>query len=287
MPLSDDVNVVEDAHVDALSQKSGNKPGNSGQKDGGSTPAPPTNPDGAYISLGAPVLIVITIQNVGTEAFNDVFIRLPGAAPFDASGIVCSSTTLAVGATITCQAPVFNNQNDGQQYINVMASATAVCTEDVEEVTAQGKWYTPVSVTPPPKPPAAGSSSSSGEGKSGDKANGCDVAYWTTAPSSAYPSYWTPSTPFYIAAGLSKDPLSGQTLSDVFMSSGDGLNAFYRASAAALLNAATISKFGLSKWEVQSRIESALSRYFRSGMTDTTSIDLWRKQFLAWSSLAC
>jgi len=125
--------------------------------------------------------------------------------------------------------------------------------------------------------------SSEGEGDHEQKATGCDATWWSMAAAINYPSYWTPATPFYIAAGLSKDPLSGQSLSAVLQASGDGLNAFYRASAAALLNTATVQNFGLSKWEIQSRIESALSRYFRSGSSDTTSIDLWRKQFDGWA----
>jgi len=296
----DGADLVADAHADVLSSKSGNgegknKKGNSGQKDGKgstSTPPPPTYPDGAYIDANAPINIVIIIQNVGDEAIQNVLIRLPdsdvntGAVPFvnfKTADITCTSSNLPVGGQIVCTAPATPNVNSGAQYINVMAEGFGACTGHYEPVSAQGKWFTPVPVIPTPKPPTTGgSSSSSGEGKS-NKKNGCDSTYWAMAPATAYPSYWTPSTPFYIAAGLSKDPLSGQTFADVFMATGDGLNAFYRAAAAALLNAATVSGFGLSKWEVQSRIESALSRYFRSGMSDTTSIDLWRKQFNGWA----
>jgi len=215
--------------------------------------------------------------------------------PFMAEDIMCTASDLDIGGTITCTTPTFTNANTGKQFINVAVSSTSSCSGSAESAVAQAKWYTPivVPVTPGGTPSGEGGSSSSGDsgsgegdsgsGEGGGKATGCDSTFWATCAASNYPSYWTPNTPFYKAAGLSKDPLSGQSLQDVLQSTGDGLNAFYRASACALLNSATVPGFGLSKWEVQSRIESALSRYFRSGSRDTSSCDLWRKQFDSWS----
>jgi len=219
-----------------------------------------------------------------------VFLRLPDAGvdghvqffPYLASDFTCTSDYLPVGGTITCTAPTFTNTLSGKQFVTVGVESWSVCTQEAESAQATGKWYTPVPTTPVPPPPAGsgeGESESEGEGNSKHSAAGCDSNYWAAAPASAYPSGWTPNTPFYKAAGLNKDPLSGQSLNQVLNAMGDGLNAFYRAAATALLNAATIPNFALSKWEVQSRIESALSRYFRSGSSDTSGCDLWRKQF--------
>jgi len=250
------------------------------------------------------VNVVIVITNVGTEALSNIYVTLPDAdattgavpfVPFTAANISCSGPTsnLPVGATITCTAPAFANANTGVQQLNVGVTGTTECSASTEAVVATGKWYTPYNIPVTPGgitgsftaggTGAGGGSSSSGEGEGSVKATGCDSTWWAVASPTNYPSYWPPSTPFYKAAALSKDPLSGQSIQMVLQASGDGLNAFYRSAAAALLNAATVPHFGLNKWEVQSRIESALSRYFRSGSSDTTSIDLWEMQFNGWA----